>query len=210
MKPIPGTKYYYSDGYDIYRKYKGGRMRPLKEGKNRVFTLTVDYNRIHGTRAKLVWCAEHGVSPTDIDAKFAFEMKDGVSECVMFADKMSIRNVQRANSVKCGVADYDYIIEFCNLVKAHMQGDEKASHRLWQILNKDRSLYVSYAMKYFVGKDKAEELADGAIMRVFLQAVKGLRAIPSPVASIKSEIRKKAIASYKRRGVMLKMEKFAI
>lgn len=199
MTPIPSTKHYYTDGYDIFRKLKSGRMRRLKECRSRYYYLTEGGKVVvRGTRAKLVWCAEHQIAPTDIDAKFAFVMRDGVSECVMFADKMAAVRVRESSRIRASIADYDFVIRFAQTAKAHLQGDEGAASRLWQILNSERDEAIAYAMHY-VGKDKAMELTDTAIMRVFEQTIKGTRAIPSPVASIKCEIRKKAILGYKTR-----------
>lgn len=198
MTPIPSTKYYYTDGKDIFRKLKDGRMRPLRECKNRCYTLSVDNKRIMATKAKFIWCADHMIAPTDIDAKFAFTMIDGVANAVMFADKIASVRVKESLRTKASISDYDFIIKFAQTAKAHLKGEEGAASQLWQMLNSRRDGFIAYALNY-VGKDKAIQLTDTAIIRVFEQTIKGVRAIPSPVASIKCEIRKKAIEGYKTR-----------
>jgi hypothetical protein len=63
------------------------------------------------------------------------------------------------------------------------------------MLSSERNDLLAYAMTAGggCGKQRAEELADAAIMRVFEQTISGRRAIPSPRASMRTEIRKKII-----------------
>lgn len=187
---------YYTDGIDIYKHLKDGRWKRLRPLARDCFVLTVNSKRYYGTRVKMIWCAEHKVSPDAVDAKFAFQMVDGHSEVMMFADKMRDVRIDYNEKVKASWQDYDYIERFAHLAKAHLQGDKTAASQLWQMLSSERNDLLAYAMGGAAGgcgKQRAEELADAAIMRVFEQTISGRRAIPSPRASMRTEIRKKII-----------------
>ena len=178
---------YYTDGIDIYKHLKDGRWKRLRPLARDCFVLTVNSKRYYGTRAKMIWCAEHKVSPDAVDAKFAFQMVDG---------KMRDVRIDYNEKVKASWQDYDYIERFAHLAKAHLQGDKTAASELWQMLSSERNDLLAYAMSAAgggCGKQRAEELADAAIMRVFEQTISGRRAIPSPRASMRTEIRKKII-----------------
>lgn len=192
MLYIPSTKYYYTDGKDIFRKLKDGRMRMLKALKRDCYILTSDYHRITATRAKLVWCATHKVSPCNIDSKFSFTIKDGKVVCEMFADKVSRVRIEYAARVKANWNDYDFIERYAQLAKAHLLGDEQAAALLYKMLDGERKNLEYYASHCAggVGIGKAKDYTHEAIMRVYEQTVTGRRAVPSPIASIKYQIRK--------------------
>ena len=137
---------YYTDGIDIYKHLKDGRWKRLKPLARDCFVLTVNSKRYYGTRAKMIWCAEHKVSPDAVDAKFSFKMVDGHSEVMMFADKMRDVRIDYNEKVKASWQDYDYIERFAHLAKAHLQGDKTAASQLYQMLSSERNDLLAYAM----------------------------------------------------------------
>lgn len=191
METLTFTKRYCTDGTDIYRILKTGRLRKLKPASRGCYILTTEKGIVRGILPKLIWCSEHNVSPKDISSKFTFKMVDGHVEAVMFADKMREVRVAEGQKVRWNWQDYDFIEKFAFLAKRHLQGDKEAASKLWEMLNAERYnlVYFAHGAAGGCGWRRANEITDLCIMRVFEQTILGQRAVPSPIASIKAMIR---------------------
>ena len=185
MKKIPGTKLAVWSG-EIYSLSHHHIRKP---GKHDVFAYyDTAGNKRSATRAKLIWCADNGVEPWKVPEGYSFHLCDGEAVCETFSDRMS--RVRKHPIATASWEDYDFIERFSHACKEHLKGDSTARVRIFQMLNSKREELIEHAKRTEggVGEKRAIDLADQAILAVFDETVSGQRAIPSPVASMKSRI----------------------
>ena len=185
MKTIPGTKLAVMDG-EIFSL---SHHRIRKPGKHDVFAYyDIGGNKRSATRAKLIWCAENNVEPWKVPANYSFHLCDGEAVCETFSDRMS--RVKSHSIATVSWDDYDFIERFAHTCKEHLKGDKEARTRIFLMLQSKREELIEHAKRTEggVGAKRAIDLADQAILAVFDETVSGQRAIPSPVASMKSRI----------------------
>ena len=185
MKTIPGTKLAVMDG-EIYSL---SHRRIRKPGKHDVFAYyDIGGNKRSATRAKLIWCAENNVEPWKVPANYSFYLCNGKVVCETFSDRMS--RVKSHSIATASWEDYDFIERFSHACKEHLKGDKEARTRIFLMLQSKREELIEHAKRTEggVGEKRAIDLADQAILAVFDETVSGHRAIPSPVASMKSRI----------------------
>jgi len=186
MTIIPGTNIAVTDDCQIW-SLRWNRVR--KPDKHDIFPYyDLDGRRHTATRAKLVWTARHGVEPWKVPREFSFHIEDGKPVCETFGDRMA--RVRSQPWARASWQDYDFIEQFARACKEHMMGDRTAERRIFLMLHSKRQQLIDHARctEGGVGKKKAIDLADQAIQAVFEETVSGARAVPSPVASMKSRI----------------------
>lgn len=110
--------------------------------------------------------------------------------CETFSDRMCRTATELRKHAKIKWEDYDYIEKYVKACKKLLEGDINAKNRIFTLLNQRREELIRYAMKTAggVGKIKAIDYADQAIIYTFELTINGKYHVPSPMASMKSKI----------------------
>ena len=150
--PIKGFYGYYVRGNFVFsRRYiKDGKM--LKGSRKDIITLIPTkvggtHDRKSFTRAKLVWCANHGVNPSDVPYDFAFKFGDDGVVVEMFSDKVQEKKKKKKEELPKTVReDYRMMLGFASIAIRVIDGDKDAEAQAYSFLNSYRAEIVKYAL----------------------------------------------------------------
>lgn len=183
---VPGTPLTVR-GCDIYGKT--GRIR--KPGKRDCFTFYyLDGSRGYASRWKLVWCAEHATDPRKVSKAWSFRYVNGTVLRETFSHRMSLALTTHWRQSHVKWEEYDFIERYARACKELLSGDGGARSRIFILLNSRRDSLIHYAKSASggVGKAKAIDFADEAILYTFELTIGGRYHVPSPMASMRGRL----------------------
>ena len=149
------------------------------------------HDRKSFTRAKIVWCANHGVNPSDVPYDFAFKFGDDGVVVEMFSDKVQEAK-KKEELPKTVREDYRMMLGFASIAIRVIDGDKEAEAQAFSFLNSYRAELVHYALgvQGCGGVSRAKDYADDAINIALHNITDGRRAIANPVGMMKLTVRR--------------------
>lgn len=185
IKGYPGY-YLADDGKSIIGKYK----RALKPVNNCVI-LQKEKHRTCIPVNKLIWCANKGVSPDEVQKGYSFREINGKMMAETFSDRMSFAKRKASNKVRISEEQINYLKNYLKILEDIQNGVEGAQARLFSIINDDRDEYIGYACKLQNNNNRqnAEILTDSAIMATMERICDNELMVANPRGCVKSFIR---------------------